>query len=102
MHGHDRINVDYVASLARLELDGDERKSLQTDMENILAYVELLREPDVSGIEATAHASLLHNVWRDDLASDSFPRSEMLANSPQTIDNELVKVASVLPGEEEQ
>ena len=102
MQGHDRINVDYVASLARLELDGEEKKSLQSDMEKILDYVELLKEPDLSGIEAMAHASVLHNVWRNDSASDSFPRSEMLANSPQTVDNELVKVASVLPSEEEQ
>jgi len=40
------------------------------------------------------------NVLRDDRAGTSFAREAMLANAPATIDNELIKVPQVLPGEE--
>lgn len=96
-NGH--IDVGYVAGLARLELDPDKKEKLQKDMEEILAYIEQLEELDVSGIEPTAHAALLTNIVREDVAGESFPRDVMLANAPAEVDEELIKVAQVLPGE---
>ena len=96
-NGH--IDVGYVAGLSRLELDPDKKEKLQKDMEEILAYIEQLEELDVSGIEPTAHAALLTNIVREDVAGESFPRDVMLANAPAEVDEELIKVAQVLPGE---
>jgi len=96
-HGH--IDVGYVAGLARLKLDPETKVKLQKDMEGILAYIEQLEELDVSGIEPTAHAALLTDVVREDVAEESFPRDVMLANAPAKVDEELIKVAQVLPGE---
>ncbi|MDD5599037.1 MAG: Asp-tRNA(Asn)/Glu-tRNA(Gln) amidotransferase subunit GatC [Victivallaceae bacterium] len=95
--GH--IDVSYVAGLARLELDPEKTSRLQKDMDGILAYIEQLEELDVSGIEPTAHAVLLTNVVRDDIAGKSWPRDLMLANAPAEVDEELIKVPQVLPGE---
>jgi aspartyl-tRNA(Asn)/glutamyl-tRNA(Gln) amidotransferase subunit C len=93
------IDVGYVAELARLELNESEKSRFQADMENILQYIEQLNELDVSGIEPTAHAAPFFNVLREDNARDSFPRDEMLKNAPELIDDELIKVPQVLPGE---
>jgi aspartyl-tRNA(Asn)/glutamyl-tRNA(Gln) amidotransferase subunit C len=68
-------------------------------MDGILAYIEQLEELDVSGIEPTAHATLLTNVVREDVAGESFPRETMLANAPADVNEELIKVGQVLPGE---
>ncbi|MDD5699357.1 MAG: Asp-tRNA(Asn)/Glu-tRNA(Gln) amidotransferase subunit GatC [Victivallaceae bacterium] len=100
MSHHGQIEVGYVAGLARLEIAPENRARLQQDMDNILAYIEQLEELDVSGIEPTAHAALLTNAVREDVAGESFPRATMLANAPAEIGGELIKVASVLPGDE--
>ncbi len=97
---HEEIDVGYVAELARLELDNDEKQHFQLEMAAIVDYIELLQELDVEGIEPTAHATILTNVLRDDATTESFPRDNMLENAPATVDEELIKVPQVLPGEE--
>lgn len=94
------IDVGYVAELARLELDDAEKARFQKDMESILGYIEQLNELDVAGIEPTAHAAPMTNVWREDKAGKTYPRDKMLENAPATVDEELIKVPQVLPGEE--
>jgi len=101
MSSKTEIDVGYVAKLARLELDESTRERLQHDLERILVYIEQLNGLDVSGIEPTAHAVPLTNVWREDTAGVSFDRGLMLKNAPAVIDGELLKVPKVLPGEEE-
>ena len=68
-------------------------------MEAIVGYVEMLNELDVTGIEPTAHAVERVNVLAEDQSSAPFKREVMLANAPETINGELVKVPQVLPGE---
>jgi aspartyl-tRNA(Asn)/glutamyl-tRNA(Gln) amidotransferase subunit C len=99
MSNNGHIDVAYVAGLARLEIKPEDQARLQKDMDGILAYIEQLEELDVSGIEPTAHATLLTNVVREDVAGESFPRETMLANAPADVNEELIKVAQVLPGE---
>ena len=94
-----KIDVSYVATLARLDIDEKDKADLQKDLQSIVSYIEKLGELDVSGIEPTAHASCLSNVWREDEAKESYPRDKMLANAPGLIDENLIKVAQVLPGE---
>jgi aspartyl-tRNA(Asn)/glutamyl-tRNA(Gln) amidotransferase subunit C len=99
MSNNGHIDVAYVAGLARLEIKPEDQARLQKDMDGILAYIEQLEELDVSGIEPTAHATLLTNVVREDVAGESFPRETMLANAPADVNEELIKVGQVLPGE---
>ncbi len=94
------IDVDKVATLARLDISDANKAKLQQDMVGILEYVEQLQELDVEGIEPTAHAAQLRNVMRDDVSQPSFEREVMLSNAPLTVDDELVRVPQVLPSEE--
>jgi len=67
----------------------------------VVEYIAELGEVDVTGVEPTAHAAQLTNVWRQDEAKTSFPRETMLANAPGVIHGDLIKVPRVLPSEEE-
>lgn len=93
------FDLDAVANLARLELSGDEKESLCSDMEGIVEYVNMLLELDVEGIEPTAHAVPLINVLREDISSDSPSRELFIANAPDSIDDTLIKVPKVIDGE---
>ena len=94
----DKIDIGYVAQLARLELPEEQAARLQTELESIVRYIDELSEVDVTGVEPTAHAARLFNVWREDAAGESFPRETMLANAPDTVNGELIRVPQVLPG----
>jgi aspartyl-tRNA(Asn)/glutamyl-tRNA(Gln) amidotransferase subunit C len=43
--------IKHLESLARLQLSHEQRKSIEKDMREILSYMELLNEVDVSGVE---------------------------------------------------
>ena len=93
------MDVRKVAELARLDLDPALTERLQKEMEAIVGYVEMLNELDVTGIEPTAHAVERVNVLAKDIAGTPFSREAMLANAPETVNGELVKVPQVRPGE---
>jgi aspartyl-tRNA(Asn)/glutamyl-tRNA(Gln) amidotransferase subunit C len=60
-------DVQYVASLAMLEVAENERKELADQLSRIVEYVEQLNKLDVSGIEPTAQVvtSMKHAVRED-------------------------------------
>ncbi|MBO5689708.1 MAG: Asp-tRNA(Asn)/Glu-tRNA(Gln) amidotransferase subunit GatC [Lentisphaeria bacterium] len=93
------IDVDYVARLARIEIAPEKLEQLRRDMAAIVGYIDELKECDVTGIEPTAHAAKLCNVWREDEPGEPYTREEMLANAPAVVQGELIKVPQVLPGE---
>ena len=100
MAASDSIDIRHVAELARIDLDDEQAARLQQELGRIVAYIDELKSIDVEGIEPTAHAMPRVNVWREDRAVDSFPRETMLANAPERIADDLLKVPKVLPGEE--
>ena len=94
-----RIDIGYVAALARLELSEEQLPKLQKDLDNIVGYIASLSELDLTGVEPTAHAAALSNVWREDEAGTPFDRDRMLANAPALMNGDLIRVPQVLPGE---
>ena len=96
MNEKKQFDVAKVAELARLELQPEEEKHLHKEMESIVGYINMLSELDLEGIEPTAHAVPLTDVCREDVAVESFPRDLMLANAPEVIEDELIKVHQVV------
>ncbi|MGP8198080.1 MAG: Asp-tRNA(Asn)/Glu-tRNA(Gln) amidotransferase subunit GatC [Limisphaerales bacterium] len=76
------FNVQYVAHLARIALTPEEQEKFGAQLSNILGYIEKLNQLDVSGIEPTAHAVPLVNVFRADEVRPSLPTAEALRNAP--------------------
>ena len=81
------LDVGYIARLARLELSEEEIARYQTQLSDVLTFVEALRKVDVSGVEPTAHASPVFNVFRPDEVQPSFTAAEALANAPRQANN---------------
>ena len=75
--------VRHIALLARLECTDGEIRRFAGDLNDILAYVEKLRELDTRGIEPTSHALWLRNVFRDDVVRPSLTSEQALANAPE-------------------
>ncbi|MGC3988507.1 MAG: Asp-tRNA(Asn)/Glu-tRNA(Gln) amidotransferase subunit GatC [Chthoniobacteraceae bacterium] len=77
------FDVRYVAQLARLNLSDAEIEKFQTQLSQVLNYVEKLKQVDVSHVEPTAHTSPVFNVFREDAERDWFTSREALSNAPR-------------------
>ena len=90
-----KFDVRYTAQLARLHLSEEEIAKFQTQLSQVLAYVEKLEQVDVSGVEPTAHANAVFNVFREDATRDWFTAADALSNAPRTA-NQLFIVPKVI------
>ena len=88
-------DVDYVADLARLQLDDDERESLASDMSQILDYMTTLEEVDTSDVEPLEHVIDLEYRLRDDDAKEPLSHEDALKNAPDA-DTDYFRVPGVL------
>ena len=79
-----QFDVKYVAHLARVSLTPDEETKLAGQIGNIIGFVEQLKSVDVSGVEPTAHANQVVNVFRADEPRDWFTPADALANAPRS------------------
>jgi len=84
------LDVAYVAQLARLRLTADETKLFQKQLGDVLKYAEKLKEVNVEGVEAAAHAIPMFNVFREADARDWFTATEGLSNAPRRANNVFV------------
>jgi aspartyl-tRNA(Asn)/glutamyl-tRNA(Gln) amidotransferase subunit C len=89
------LDVSYVAKLARLRLTSEEAQLFQEQLGHVLEYVDKLREVDVSGVEAAAHAVPIFDVFREDEARSWFSAEEALQNAPRKA-NDLFIVPKVV------
>ena len=85
-----KIDVAYVAELARLELTDEEKSVFQPQLENIVKYVEKISEVDVEGVEPMMHGRTLVNAFREDEVRPSLAAETALANAPARVDDEFL------------
>jgi aspartyl-tRNA(Asn)/glutamyl-tRNA(Gln) amidotransferase subunit C len=76
------IDIEYVAKLARIELDAKQKKKFAKQLSDILAYIEKLKELKVDKIEPMSHVLPLKNVFRQDKVKTSLPLDKVLKNAP--------------------
>lgn len=81
------IDIDRVAQLARITLSAEEKSAFSQQLGDVLHHIEQLEKVDVSGVEPTAHAFPLYNVWQDDVAQSPLPVDAALQNAPAKRDN---------------
>jgi len=84
------LNIDHVANLARLALTPEEKATFSAQLGDVLTYIEQLKAVDVTGIEPTAHAFPLYNVWADDVPQPGLPVEAALRNAPAQRDHMIV------------
>ena len=82
-HSAKKMDVRYVANLARLNLTDAEALQFQAQLENIVEHFNQLRSLDVEGVEPMAHATLIQNVFREDQERPGLDRDVVLKNAPE-------------------
>ena len=81
------LQLDHVATLARLALTDEEKARFAAQLGDVLAYVAQLGEVDISAVEPTAHAFPVVNVWAADTPEPGLPVEEALRNAPARREN---------------
>lgn len=86
------IDIDHLATLSRLALTPEEKATFSTQLDDIVGYIEKLKEVKVDGVEPTAHATPIFNVLQADLPRDPalFSAEDALRNAPQQRENMVV------------
>ncbi len=74
--------VDYIAELSRLELQTGEKQAMTAQLEQIIAYINVLNKLDTTGVEPMSHVFPVKNVLREDEVVPSQDRAQLLAGSP--------------------
>lgn len=87
--------VRSIAELAKLQLTDTEVELYSKQLSAILEYFEHLQQVDTSHIEATASVLPLKSVMRDDIIGDPLPPEDVIANAPDSEENQF-RVSAVL------
>lgn len=77
-----RATVEYLASLARMDLDNREKEHLAGQLRAILDAAGRVRELDTEEVEPTSHVISFEAPLREDAVRPSLPLEDVLKNSP--------------------
>jgi aspartyl-tRNA(Asn)/glutamyl-tRNA(Gln) amidotransferase subunit C len=75
-------NVKYLAHLARVELGSEQLALLAKQLEEILGFIDKLKEVDTGNVLPTSHILKLENVLREDSPKASLSPQDALNNAP--------------------
>ena len=79
----EKIDVRYVAKLARIALTDEEVERFGTQLGDLLEHVNALGQLDVSQVAATAQVVESRNVEREDVLVPCLDREVVLEQAPQ-------------------
>lgn len=87
--------IDHIAHLARLEFQGEDKVSIQKDMERMIEFVDKLSEVDTANVEPLIFMSEEINRLREDESKDTVTHEEALMNAPKK-DSDYFRIPKVL------
>ncbi|MFH1355447.1 MAG: Asp-tRNA(Asn)/Glu-tRNA(Gln) amidotransferase subunit GatC [Candidatus Omnitrophota bacterium] len=79
----DKKTVEYVAHLARIELQPKELEKLSGQLLEILNFIDQLQKVEIKDIKPTSHILPISNVLREDKPRQSLSTEDALKNAPQ-------------------
>lgn len=83
----DKETVEYVAHLARIELQPEELDKLSRQLHDILGFIDKLSALDVEQVKPTSHILPVSNVLRDDEPRICLTPDKALENAPSKSGN---------------
>jgi aspartyl-tRNA(Asn)/glutamyl-tRNA(Gln) amidotransferase subunit C len=83
----DKKTVEHVAYLSRIDLQPKELDKLSWQLQNILDFIDKLKELNTENINPTSHILPINNVLRDDLPEKSLSNEKALENAPERKNN---------------
>jgi aspartyl-tRNA(Asn)/glutamyl-tRNA(Gln) amidotransferase subunit C len=87
--------IDNLAKLSHLSFSEQEKKEIRADLQEMIAFIEKLKEVNTEGVAALLHMSSNVNMLREDVVQGSVSREEALKNAPET-DGTFFKVPKVI------
>ena len=75
--------IDKISGLAYLEFGVEEKEKIRQDLEQILTFVEKLRELDTENVEPLVYLSEKTDVLREDRMIPTISTEEALHNAPE-------------------
>ena len=91
----DKNTVKRIADLSKLEFTSDETAAILKDMNQMLEFIDQLKELDTTNIEPLIHMTEDENVLREDDAISGASQQEALKNAPSK-DSTYFKIPKVL------
>ena len=88
-------DVNYVAKLAHLDFNEEQKEDMVDKLGSILEYMQQLADIDTTDVAATTHVLPLANVFRDDVVGPTLSNEDALSNAPDREGN-FFKVPKIL------
>lgn len=79
-----RKDIEHIANLSMLNLSDEEIERYTNDMQNIVTFAEQVNEVDTEGVDISAFALDIYNVFRKDEVKPSLDRELLLQNAPSS------------------
>ncbi|MDD5506644.1 MAG: Asp-tRNA(Asn)/Glu-tRNA(Gln) amidotransferase subunit GatC [Candidatus Omnitrophica bacterium] len=83
----DKETVEYVAHLARIELQPEELDRLSRQLHDILGFIDKLSALDVTQVKPASHILPINNVLREDKPHICLTPDKALENAPSKSGN---------------
>lgn len=87
--------VKHIAKLARLGLTDKEIEKFSTQLSDILNHAKMLDEVNTNNVEPIAQITDLKNVLFEDSKKNCEFTDELLKQSPQDVQDNMIKVKNV-------
>jgi aspartyl-tRNA(Asn)/glutamyl-tRNA(Gln) amidotransferase subunit C len=87
--------IDNLAKLSHLSFSEQEKKEIRADLQEMISFIEKLKEVNTDGVVPLLHMSNNVNMLREDVVQGSVSREEALKNAPET-DGTFFKVPKVI------
>jgi len=84
----DKEMIEHVSILAKLDLTETEQIQAGADIEQMLDYIDKLKELDTAEIEPMPHIFPVRNVFREDEVVNADASEAMLRNAPNQSDGQ--------------
>jgi aspartyl-tRNA(Asn)/glutamyl-tRNA(Gln) amidotransferase subunit C len=91
----DHNTVDKIATLAKLEFEGEAKDEMVKDLSRIIGFVEKLNELDTEGVEPLVYMTNEHTILREDEVKIDITQKEALLNAPKH-DSDFFRVPKVV------
>ena len=75
--------IEKISGLAHLEFGKEEKEKIRQDLEQILTFVEKLKELDTENVEPLVYLSDNTDVLREDRMIPTLSNEEALLNAPE-------------------
>ena len=77
-----KFDIEKVAELAKLQLTSEQKEKFGKQLDEILKYMEKLKEINTENVEPLRHVLEIATPFREDVALPSLDRGKALMNAP--------------------